>query len=135
MQIGLDFDIRHHFELGDQFDESRGSRWSEHGPQYADECLAQTGEQTKEAHSAKAIDCLFTRLPPRWPVSAWATQETCRETVPLCLKIMVEFFLLSSAFREPISFASGLDVCLRHKADTMTARSVMSAFGIKADIR
>jgi hypothetical protein len=37
MQIGADFDVRRHFEFSNQFDESWGSRRSEHRPQYANE--------------------------------------------------------------------------------------------------
>jgi hypothetical protein len=39
MHIGLDFDVRHHLELGDQFDEPDCRQRPEHRPQHGDERL------------------------------------------------------------------------------------------------
>jgi len=64
MQIGTDFDVRHHFEFSDQFDESRGSRRSEHGPQYSDKRLGVARRADEEATQSNSGCQLLHAAPP-----------------------------------------------------------------------
>jgi hypothetical protein len=60
MQIGTDFDVRHHFEFDDQFNESRSRRRSNMGHSTPTNVLAWAEEQNTEQHNAIPVACFFT---------------------------------------------------------------------------
>jgi hypothetical protein len=68
MQISLDLDIGHQFDLGDQFDETDGEKRPEHRPYYADEGFGLGGCRRADEQAAQGKrDGSFLHMPMPCP--------------------------------------------------------------------